>query len=36
VRLPFPPAWLQRAALAAGAPFGRLLGYRPTMVAPAV
>ena len=30
VRLPFPPAWLQRAALALGAPLGRLLGYRPT------
>jgi mannose-6-phosphate isomerase-like protein (cupin superfamily) len=36
VQLPFPPAWLQRAALALGAPFGRLLGYRPTVVAPAV
>jgi mannose-6-phosphate isomerase-like protein (cupin superfamily) len=32
VRLPFPPAWLQRAALAVGAPLGRLLGYRPTAV----
>jgi quercetin dioxygenase-like cupin family protein len=32
VRLPFPPAWLQRAALALGAPLGRLLGYRPTAV----
>jgi quercetin dioxygenase-like cupin family protein len=30
VRLPFPPAWMQRAALAMGAPLGRLLGYRPT------
>jgi quercetin dioxygenase-like cupin family protein len=30
VRLPFPPAWLQRAALAAGATVGRLFGYRPT------
>jgi quercetin dioxygenase-like cupin family protein len=30
VRLPFPPAALQRAALALGAPLGRLLGYRPT------
>jgi quercetin dioxygenase-like cupin family protein len=30
VRLPFPPAWLQRAALAAAAPLGRLLGYRAT------
>ena len=28
VRLPFPPAWMQRAALAVGAPIGRLLGYR--------
>jgi quercetin dioxygenase-like cupin family protein len=27
VRLPFPPAALQRAALAVGAPLGRLLGY---------
>jgi quercetin dioxygenase-like cupin family protein len=33
VRLPFPPAWLQRAALALGAPLGRVLGYRPTAVA---
>jgi mannose-6-phosphate isomerase-like protein (cupin superfamily) len=30
VRLPFPPAWLQRAALTVGAPAGRLFGYRPT------
>jgi mannose-6-phosphate isomerase-like protein (cupin superfamily) len=30
VRLPFPPAWLQRTALAIGAPLGRLLGYRST------
>jgi quercetin dioxygenase-like cupin family protein len=30
VRLPFPPAWLQRMGLALGAPFGRLLGFRPT------
>jgi quercetin dioxygenase-like cupin family protein len=36
VRLPFPPAWLQRVGLALGAPLGRLLGYRPTLVAPAV
>ncbi len=28
VRLPFPPAWLQRLGLAFGAPLGRLLGYR--------
>jgi quercetin dioxygenase-like cupin family protein len=27
VRLPFPPAWLQRLGLALGAPLGRLLGY---------
>ena len=32
VRLPFPPDWLQRAALAVGAPLGRVLGYRPTAV----
>ncbi|MQA74657.1 MAG: cupin domain-containing protein [Solirubrobacterales bacterium] len=32
VRLPFPPAFLQRFALAVGAPFGRALGYRPTYV----
>ena len=30
VRLPFPPAWLQRLGLAFGAPLGRLLGYKPT------
>lgn len=30
VRLPNPPAWLQRAGLALGAPLGRLLGYRET------
>jgi quercetin dioxygenase-like cupin family protein len=30
VRLPFPPAWLQRLGLALGAPLGRLLGYGPT------
>jgi quercetin dioxygenase-like cupin family protein len=29
VRLPFPPAALQKAGLAVGAPLGRLLGYRP-------
>jgi mannose-6-phosphate isomerase-like protein (cupin superfamily) len=29
VRLAFPPALVQRAALAVGAPIGRLLGYRP-------
>jgi len=27
VRLPFPPAWVQKAGLAMGAPLGRLLGY---------
>ena len=30
VRLPFPPAWLQRLGLLLGAPVGRLLGYKPT------
>ena len=30
VRLPQPPAWLQKAGLALGAPLGRTLGYRPT------
>jgi mannose-6-phosphate isomerase-like protein (cupin superfamily) len=30
VRLPFPPPLVQRAALAVGAPLGRLLGYRAT------
>jgi quercetin dioxygenase-like cupin family protein len=30
VRLPFPPAALQRAALAMGAPLGRLVGYGAT------
>jgi hypothetical protein len=30
VRLPFPPAWLQRAGLAVGAPLGRLLRYQAT------
>src|SRR6266705_1894360 len=30
VRLPFPPAWLQKAGLVLGAPLGRLVGYRPT------
>lgn len=34
VRLPFPPAVLQRAALLAGAPVGRLLGYRPHAARP--
>jgi quercetin dioxygenase-like cupin family protein len=27
VRLPFPPAWMQRVGLALGAPLGRLIGY---------
>jgi quercetin dioxygenase-like cupin family protein len=31
VRLPFPPAWMQRAALAVGARLGRLFGYRATL-----
>jgi hypothetical protein len=31
VRLPFPPALLQRAALAVGAPLGRALGYEATV-----
>lgn len=35
VRLPVVPAFAQRAALAMGAPFGRLLGYTATYV-PAV
>jgi mannose-6-phosphate isomerase-like protein (cupin superfamily) len=30
VRLPFPPAPLQRAALAVGAPLGKMLGYEAT------
>jgi quercetin dioxygenase-like cupin family protein len=33
VRLPFPPAALQRAALALGAPIGRLLRYPETVEA---
>jgi quercetin dioxygenase-like cupin family protein len=32
VRLPFPPASLQRLGLAMGAPLGRLLGYEATYV----
>jgi hypothetical protein len=40
VRLPFPPAILQRIGLALGSPAGRVLGYRPVYVpsleAPAV
>jgi quercetin dioxygenase-like cupin family protein len=30
VRLPFPPAWLQRLGLTLGAPLGQALGYGPT------
>jgi quercetin dioxygenase-like cupin family protein len=30
VRLPFPPAWVQKAGLVLGAPVGRLFGYEPT------
>jgi quercetin dioxygenase-like cupin family protein len=33
VRLPFPPAWLQRLGLALGAPLGRLAGYTPQYAA---
>jgi quercetin dioxygenase-like cupin family protein len=32
VRLPSPPAWVQRTTLALGAPIGQLLGYEPTYV----
>ena len=32
VRLPFPPAWMQKAGLALGAPLGRVLGYGATYV----
>ena len=32
VRLPSPPAWVQRMGLAIGAPLGRLLGYEPAFV----
>ncbi len=32
VRLPFPPVWLQRAALAIGASLGRMVGYQATAV----
>ena len=35
VRLPQPPAWLQRAGLALGAPLGRLVGYAGTYEAQA-
>src|SRR4051794_1437777 len=30
VQLPFPPAWMQAAGLAVGAPLGRLVGYGAT------
>jgi quercetin dioxygenase-like cupin family protein len=30
VRLPFPPAWVQKLGLVFGSPTGRLLGYKPT------
>jgi mannose-6-phosphate isomerase-like protein (cupin superfamily) len=33
VRLPFPPAWLQKMGLVFGAPLGRLVGYTPTYAA---
>ena len=29
VRLPFPPAWMQKLGLAIGAPIGRLMGFQP-------
>ena len=32
VQLPFPPAFMQKAGLALGAPLGRLLGYGATYV----
>jgi mannose-6-phosphate isomerase-like protein (cupin superfamily) len=32
VRLPFPPAFVQKAGLALGAPLGRALGYQPVYV----
>jgi hypothetical protein len=34
VRLPFPPAWMQRAALAVGAAAGRAVGYRAELAIP--
>jgi hypothetical protein len=36
VRLPFPPAALQRIALAIGAPLGRAVGYRETVARPRI
>jgi quercetin dioxygenase-like cupin family protein len=35
VRLPFPPAAVQRVGLALGAPLGKLLGYSQTVTRPA-
>jgi quercetin dioxygenase-like cupin family protein len=35
VRLPFPPALVQRIGLALGAPVGRIVGYEPTYVSTA-
>jgi hypothetical protein len=35
VRLPFPPAFVQRIGLAVGAPLGRLFGYGATYVSAA-
>jgi quercetin dioxygenase-like cupin family protein len=35
VRLPKVPAWMQRAALAMGSTFGRMMGYKPTFGTPA-
>jgi quercetin dioxygenase-like cupin family protein len=32
VRLPFPPAWMQKLGLTLGAPLGRLLGYEPAYI----
>lgn len=32
VRLPFPPAVVQRIGLALGSPLGRVLGYEPVYV----
>jgi quercetin dioxygenase-like cupin family protein len=34
VRLPFPPAWMQRFGLVLGSPLGRLVGYRATYEQP--
>ncbi len=34
IRLPFPPAWLQRVGLSIAAPTGRLLGYRAAHTGP--